>query len=336
MNEQAKQAVFEIRHLQTWFPVRKGVFKRHIGDLKAVDDVSLTVYQGETLGIVGESGCGKSTLGKSIMRLENPTGGEVFYNFDGKYKDIMKFNSQELFQFRKRVQMVFQDPYSALNPIKRVYDSFSDPLKVHGYKDPEKRQEMIEEALRLVNIRPDYLMRFPHEFSGGQRQRLCIARALSVRPDVLVCDEPVSALDVSIQAQVLNLMKDIQQELGLTYIFIAHDLSVVQYMSDRVAVMYLGKIIELASAHELYTHTLHPYTKALLSAIPIPDIHQPLKREILEGEVPSPINKPKGCAFCTRCRHCMQICREIAPELQECGDSGHLVACHLYNEGISE
>lgn len=271
MNEQAKQAVFEIRHLQTWFPVRKGVFKRHIGDLKAVDDVSLTVYQGETLGIVGESGCGKSTLGKSIMRLENPTGGEVFYNFDGKYKDIMKFNSQELFQFRKRVQMVFQDPYSALNPIKRVYDSFSDPLKVHGYKDPEKRQEMIEEALRLVNIRPDYLMRFPHEFSGGQRQRIGIARALIMEPEFIIADEPISALDVSIRAQVLNLMSKLQKEHGLTYLFIAHDLSVMRFICDRIAVIHKGVIVELAETEKLFAHPLHPYTRALLSAIPLPD-----------------------------------------------------------------
>jgi oligopeptide/dipeptide ABC transporter ATP-binding protein len=326
MNEQAKQAVFEIRHLQTWFPVRKGVFKRHIGDLKAVDDVSLTVYQGETLGIVGESGCGKSTLGKSIMRLENPTGGEVFYNFDGKYKDIMKFNSQELFQFRKRVQMVFQDPYSALNPIKRVYDSFSDPLKVHGYKDPEKRQEMIEEALRLVNIRPDYLMRFPHEFSGGQRQRLCIARALSVRPDVLVCDEPVSALDVSIQAQILNLMQDIQEEMGLTYLFITHDLSVVKHLSNQIMVMYLGQVVEICDAKQLFRAPVHPYTKALLSAIPIPDPRVKMNKIPLKGELSSPINPKPGCRFAKRCPYATPEC--TAGDIPLCEvEPGHSVAC---------
>ena len=326
MNEQAKQAVFEIRHLQTWFPVRKGVFKRHIGDLKAVDDVSLTVYQGETLGIVGESGCGKSTLGKSIMRLENPTGGEVFYNFDGKYKDIMKFNSQELFQFRKRVQMVFQDPYSALNPIKRVYDSFSDPLKVHGYKDPEKRQEMIEKALRLVNIRPDYLMRFPHEFSGGQRQRLCIARALSVRPDVLVCDEPVSALDVSIQAQILNLMQDIQEEMGLTYLFITHDLSVVKHLSNQIMVMYLGQVVEICDAKQLFRAPVHPYTKALLSAIPIPDPRVKMNKIPLKGELSSPINPKPGCRFAKRCPYATPEC--TAGDIPLCEvEPGHSVAC---------
>lgn len=332
MQEQSRKAVFEVKHLQTWFPIRRGVFKRHVADLKAVDDVSISIYAGETLGIVGESGCGKSTFGKSIMRLETPSGGEVFYNCDGVFKDIMKFKPDELFQFRKRVQMVFQDPYSALNPIKRVYDSFTDPLKIHGYKDPAERQKIIEDVLELVNIRPDYLMRFPHEFSGGQRQRLCIARALSVHPDVLVCDEPVSALDVSIQAQVLNLMKDIQKELNLTYIFIAHDLAVVQYMSDRIAVMYLGKIVELADSRELYANALHPYTKALLSAIPVPDIHTTVKRAVLAGEVPSPINKPAGCAFSTRCRHCTQICRECAPELKEVENSGHFVACHLWSK----
>ncbi len=328
-----KDIVFEIRDLRTWFPIRKGLFKRHAGDVKAVDQLSLTVYRGETLGIVGESGCGKSTLGKSIMRLVPPTGGEVLFNSGGNMRDVMQFNTQELFQFRKQVQMVFQDPYSALNPIKRVYDSFSDPLKVHGCRDPEERQKRIEDVLHLVNIQPDYLMRFPHEFSGGQRQRLCIARALSVRPDVLVCDEPVSALDVSIQAQVLNLMKDIQKELHLTYLFIAHDLSVVQYMSDRIAVMYLGKIVELADAEELYSNTRHPYTQALLSAIPVPDIHHIQNRDVLKGEVPSPINKPAGCAFRTRCRHCMEICRNEEPALREYGGQGHMVACHLFQKG---
>lgn len=331
MAEQDKEILFEIKNLRTWFPIHKGFLKRHVGDVKAVDDVSLTVYKGETLGIVGESGCGKSTFGKSIMRLETPTGGEIRYNFDGEIKDIMKFSSKELFQFRKRVQMVFQDPYSALNPVKRVYDSFSEPLKVHGKRNAEERQQAIAEALKLVNIQPDYLMRFPHEFSGGQRQRICIARALSVQPGVLVCDEPVSALDVSIQAQVLNLMKDIQKQLGLTYIFIAHDLSVVQYMSDRIAVMYLGKIVEIAQARELYADTLHPYTKALLSAIPVPDIHQTAKREVLMGEVPSPIHKPDGCAFHKRCKHCMEVCRKVTPELIEHNGTGHFVACHLYD-----
>lgn len=331
MDDRKKEIVFEIKSLRTWFPVRKGALKRHVGDVKAVDDLSLTVYRGETLGIVGESGCGKSTLGKSIMRLENPTGGEVLYNYDGEFRDIMCFNREELFQFRKRVQMVFQDPYSALNPVKRVYDSFSDPLQVHGYKSAEERQRVIEEALSLVNIQPDYLLRFPHEFSGGQRQRLCIARALSVRPNVLVCDEPVSALDVSIQAQVLNLMKDIQKELNLTYIFIAHDLSVVQYMSDRIAVMYLGKMVELADAKELYKNSLHPYTKALLSAVPLPDIHQSVQRTVLKGEVPSPIHKPGGCAFHQRCTQCMEICKTVAPALTPCGQAEHKVACHLYD-----
>ncbi len=331
MSQQDNTIVFDIRNLRTWYPLRKGMLKRHVGDVKAVDDLSLTVYKGETLGVVGESGCGKSTLGKSIMRLENPTGGEVLYNFDGEFKDIMRFDRQELFQFRKRVQMVFQDPYSALNPVKRVYDSFSEPLKVHGYKSAEERQGMIEAALKLVNIQPDYLMRFPHEFSGGQRQRLCIARALCIRPNLLVCDEPVSALDVSIQAQVLNLMKDIQKELDLTYIFIAHDLSVVQYMSDRIAVMYLGKIVELADADETYKNALHPYTKALFSAVPLPDIHQTTRRTVLAGEVPSAISKPSGCAFHLRCKHCMEICKTVEPELKA-HNGTHQVACHLYDQ----
>ena len=331
LSQQEKTAVFDIKNLRTWYPLRKGMFKRHVGDVKAVDDLSLTVYKGETLGVVGESGCGKSTLGKSIMRLENPTGGEVLYNFDGEFKDIMRFDRQELFQFRKRVQMVFQDPYSALNPVKRVYDSFSEPLKVHGYRSAEERQAMIESALKLVNIQPDYLMRFPHEFSGGQRQRLCIARALCIRPNLLVCDEPVSALDVSIQAQVLNLMKDIQKELDLTYIFIAHDLSVVEYMSDRVAVMYLGKIVELADAGDLSRNALHPYTQALFSAVPLPDIHQTTRRTVLRGEVPSAISKPTGCAFHLRCAHCMDICKTVEPELKA-HDGTHQVACHLYNQ----
>lgn len=329
---ETKEMIFKVEHLQTWFPITKGMFKKVVGHVKAVDDISLEVYKGETLGIVGESGCGKSTLGKTLMMLEKATGGKVLFNYGGEFRDITKFNQQEMFEFRKKVQMVFQDPYSALNPQKKIYTSFEEPLKVHGMTDEAEREARMQEVLKMVNIQPDYLMRYPHEFSGGQRQRLCIARALEVMPEVLICDEPVSALDVSIQAQVLNLMKDIQQELGLTYLFIAHDLSVVQYMSDRIVVMYLGKIVEIADSRALYDEPFHPYTRALLSAIPVPDIHNTKKRQILEGEVPSPIRKPSGCAFHNRCPHCMEICKQVDPALVHQGAEGHVVACHLYSQ----
>ena len=324
-----REVLFKIKDLQQWFPIKKGMLKKTVGHVKAVDGISLEIYKGETLGIVGESGCGKSTFGKSIMMLERPTGGEVLFNFGGEFKDITKFSSKEMLEFRKRVQMVFQDPYSALNPQKKIYTAFEEPLKVHGINTKEEREKIMAEVLRMVNIQPDYLLRYPHEFSGGQRQRLCIARALEVHPQVLICDEPVSALDVSIQAQVLNLMKDIQKEMNLTYLFIAHDLSVVQYMSDRIVVMYLGKIVEIADKHGLYEQPLHPYTKALLSAIPVPKIGGKQKRQVLQGEVPSPIRKPTGCAFHPRCPNCMEICRQEDPQLLQRPD-GHCVACHLY------
>lgn len=330
MTGENREVIFKIRNLRTWFPIRKGITKKVVAHVKAVDDVSLDIYRGETLGIVGESGCGKSTFGKTVMMLERPTDGQVFYRHNGEFKDITKFDKNEMFQFRKQVQMVFQDPYSALNPLKKIYDAFEEPLKVHGVSSREEREEVMNRVLKMVNIQPDYLLRYPHEFSGGQRQRLCIARALEVNPDVLICDEPVSALDVSIQAQVLNLMKKIQSDMNLTYLFIAHDLSVVQYMSDRIVVMYLGKIVEVADSRELYRSPLHPYTRALLSAIPVPKIHQEKKRQILEGEVPSPINKPAGCAFHPRCPHCTEQCRSVDPVLGDSDGSGHLVACHLY------
>ncbi|MGN0292518.1 MAG: ABC transporter ATP-binding protein [Lachnospiraceae bacterium] len=332
MEKDNREVIFDIKNLQTWFPIKKGMMKKTVGHVKAVDDVSLKVYKGETLGIVGESGCGKSTFGKSIMCLERPTGGQVLFNYGGEFKDITKFNKDEMFEFRKKVQMVFQDPYSALNPKKKIYTSFEEPLKVHGISSQEEREKMMSDVLKMVNIQPDYLMRYPHEFSGGQRQRLCIARALEVRPEVLVCDEPVSALDVSIQAQVLNLMKEIQKDMNLTYLFIAHDLSVVQYMSDRIVVMYLGKIVEIADSRALYDEPLHPYTQALLSAIPVPDIHQTKKRQVLEGEVPSPINKPGGCAFHNRCPRCMDICKTEDPALYNYDGKDHCVACHLYRK----
>lgn len=333
MTQENKETIFKIQDLHTWYPIKKGFLKKTVGYVKAVDGISLEVYKGETLGIVGESGCGKSTLGKSIMMLEKPTDGQVLFNYGDEFKDITKFSKDEMFHFRCKVQMVFQDPYSALNPQKKIYDSFDEPLKVHGIKNQADREELMTRALRMVNIQPDYLMRYPHEFSGGQRQRLCIARALEVTPEVLVCDEPVSALDVSIQAQVLNLMKDIQKELDLTYIFIAHDLSVVQYMSDRIAVMYLGKVVELADSSTLYSNPKHPYTEALLSAIPVPDIHQKKQRIVLKGEVPSPIHKPSGCPFHTRCSRCMEICKQTDPQLRsDPNKKDHYVACHLYDE----
>ena len=336
MSSNKKELLFKVNDLKTWFPIKKGVLKKTVGHVKAVDGVSLEVYKGETIGIVGESGCGKSTLGKSLMLLEKPTHGEVLFNYGEDFKDITKFNKNEMFAFRKKVQMVFQDPYSALNPQKKVYTSLEEPLKVHGVKEKEQREEMMEKVLKMVNIQPEYLMRYPHEFSGGQRQRLCIARALEVMPEVLILDEPVSALDVSIQAQVLNLMKEIQEELQLTYLFIAHDLSVVQYMSDRIMVMYLGNVVEIADSKGMYDMPLHPYTKALLSAIPVADIHVKKKRQILEGEVPSPINKPKGCAFHNRCPYKMEICMNTEPTLKVEGDNEHMVACHLYNDKREE
>lgn len=328
-----REKIFKIRNIKQWYPIKKGAFKRTVGYVKAVDDISIDIYKGETLGIVGESGCGKSTLGKTIMCLEKPTSGDILYNQDGEFKNIAEFSGKEMFDFRKQVQMIFQDPYSALNPLKKIYTSFEEPLKVHGIKNKGTREAVMKNVLSMVNIQPDYLLRYPHEFSGGQRQRLCIARALEVYPKVLICDEPVSALDVSIQAQVLNLMKKIQLEMNLTYIFIAHDLSVVQYMSNRIAVMYLGKIVEIAGKRELYNNPKHPYTQALLSAIPIPVIGQKKQRQILKGEVPSPINKPAGCAFHPRCPFTKDICRTNNPKLTMDKNSDHMVACHLYNEG---
>ena len=300
-------------------------FNTAAGQLHAVDGVSFVLEEGKTLGIVGESGCGKSTTGRCILKLIEPTSGKII--FQGN--DITKLSRKEMRPLRQKMQMVFQDPYSALNPQKKIYTAFEEPLKVHGIRTKEEREKIMAEVLRMVNIQPDYLLRYPHEFSGGQRQRLCIARALEVHPQVLICDEPVSALDVSIQAQVLNLMKDIQKELNLTYLFIAHDLSVVQYMSDRIVVMYLGKIVEIADKRALYEKPMHPYTKALLSAIPVPKIGGKQKRQVLQGEVPSPIKKPTGCAFHPRCPHCTDICRRQDPALIQCPD-GHCVACHMY------
>ena len=327
----ADNNIFRLENVKVWFPVQEGFLKKTVGHVKAVDDVTINVKRNETLGIVGESGCGKTTLGKAMMLLEKITGGHVYYNDDGTERDITTFNKDEVFQFRKKVQMIFQDPYSAMNPMKKIYTEMEEPLIIHGYKDRAEREAIMEEALKLVNIPVDYLFKYPHEFSGGQRQRVCIARAMEINPKVLVCDEAVSALDVSIQAQVLNLMKDIQKEKDLTYVFIAHDLSVVQYMSDRILVMYLGKAVEMADSKELYDNTLHPYTVSLLSAIPVPVIDREKNRIVLKGDVPSPINKPSGCPFHKRCDKCMKICEEVEPELKDVDGKGHFVACHLYD-----
>ncbi len=325
-------ALLQVRNLKMHFPITRGIiFQRRVGSIKAVDGISFDLRRGETLGLVGESGCGKSTTGRAILRLYEPTSGEVL--FEGQ--DLTKMKPSDLRRMRRKMQMIFQDPYASLNPRMTVGSIIGEPLEVHNIGNGRKeRQERVQELLRIVGLNPYFINRYPHEFSGGQRQRIGIARALAVNPSFIVCDEPISALDVSIQAQIINLLEDLQQELGLTYLFIAHDLSVVRHISDRIAVMYLGKIVELADRDELYENPLHPYTKALLSAVPIPDpkVERKRQRIILEGDVPSPANPPKGCNFCTRCPQVMDICREYEPAFTDLGD-GHYVACFLY-EGV--
>lgn len=326
-----KKPIITVNNLKTHFHV-KGSKKV----VRAVDGVDLEVYEGETLGVVGESGCGKTTLGKSILQLVRPTSGEVIYEFEDGPSDLCKMNYKELDKARREIQIVFQDPQSSLNPSFTVYQSMSDALKKFGLKTKKERRERVGDLLEEVNMQREYMDRYPSEFSGGQRQRIGIARALSINPKVIVCDEAVSALDVSIQAQVLKLMNKLKEERGLTYIFISHDLSVIEYISDRIVVMYLGKIMEVADAKELYRKAVHPYTQALLSAIPVADIDHEKKRILLEGDVPSPINVPSGCRFHTRCRNCQQICKEKEPELKTYTVDGkkHMVACHFSDEAF--
>lgn len=320
-----QEVLLEVKNLVKHFPITKGIiFSRQVGAVKAVDGISFTVRRGETLGLVGESGCGKTTTGRVILRLIEPTSGEVW--FDGK--NVPALSKDELRELRKDMQIIFQDPYASLNPRMTVGDIIGEPLHIHKLAKGKEREKRIQELLDVVGLSSFHARRFPHEFSGGQRQRIGIARALAVRPKLIVCDEPVSALDVSIQAQVINLLQDLQEEFGLTYLFIAHDLSVVKHISDRVAVMYLGKIVELADKDRLYSNPKHPYTQALLSAIPIADPTVKRQRIILKGDVPSPINPPSGCRFHTRCPYAMDICRVKEPEFVDTGD-GHFAACHL-------
>ena len=320
MNE--SQTLIEVKGLKKYFDINVGAFKTK--QLKAVDNVSFTIKKGETLGLVGESGCGKTTIGRTILNIYIPTAGEILYN--GK---SIKSKS-EIEEFRKKATMVFQDPYSSLNPRMTVSDIIGEPLDVHKlYKNKKEREDRILELMGYVGLNSEHASRYAHEFSGGQRQRIGIARSLAVNPDFIVCDEPVSALDVSIQAQVINMFGDLQEKLGLTYLFIAHDLLVVRHISDRIGVMYLGRLVELADADEIYNHPLHPYSQALLSSIPIPDpkTARESKRIVLSGDIPSPLNAPSGCPFRTRCPRTSAVCAEEMPELKEIS-SGHFVACH--------
>ena len=320
--------LLRVEHLTKHFPITRGiVIQRQVGAVQAVDDVSFDIHEGETLGLVGESGCGKSTTGRTILQLYRPTSGKVYY----QDKDLTIMKSEELRQLRKFMQIIFQDPYASLNPRLTVGGIVGEPLEVHGIeKNRKKRRERVQELLRLVGLNPYFINRYPHEFSGGQRQRIGVARALALNPEFIVCDEPISALDVSIQAQVVNLLEELQDKLGLTYLFIAHDLSMVRHISNRTAVMYLGKIVELADREELYNHPLHPYTQALLSAVPVPDpiVEKKRQRIILKGDVPSPADPPSGCRFHPRCPLAQEICSEVEPEWREAGPR-HWVACHL-------
>lgn len=322
-----KKVLLKVENLKKYFPIRSGLFAKVTGSVKAVDNVSFDVYEGETLGIVGESGCGKSTTGRVLMRLTEPTEGRI--QFDGT--ELTELSNEDMRKMRRDIQMVFQDPYASLNPRHTIEKILEEPLIVHGIGDAKERKEKVMKYLKIVGLSEYHAKRYPHQFSGGQRQRVGIARALMTNPKLIIADEPVSALDVSIQAQVLNLMKELQEDMGLTYIFIAHDLGVVRHISDRVGVMYLGRMVELAESESLYEKPLHPYTQALLSAVPIPDPEYKGEQMLLTGDIPSPSNPPSGCTFHTRCPFATEECKQTAPVLREI-KPGHSVACHLYNE----
>lgn len=319
--------LLSVEHLKTYFDVTKGIFsKRQI--VKAVDDVSFSVGEGETFGLVGESGCGKSTLGRTLVKIYPATSGRILY----KGKDIANLHGEEEKAFRKEVQMIFQDPYASLNPRMTVGEIIKEPMEIHGILNSAKeREERAAELLKTVGLKPDHIRRYPHEFSGGQRQRISIARTLALNPKFIICDEPISALDVSIQAQIINLLKELQEQYKFTYLFISHDLSVVEHISDTVGVMYLGNLVEYGATEDIFKNPLHPYTKALFSAIPVPDPTAKMNRIVLEGSIPSPANPPAGCKFHTRCAQCMEQCKTEVPEQREI-EPGHFVVCHLYDQ----
>ncbi len=322
--EKQNGILLQVRELKKYFPVTGGIFSRVIGYVKAVDGVSFYIKRGETLGLVGESGCGKTTCGRCILRLIEPTAGEVI--FEGR--NILQLDKEEMRKLRREMQIVFQDPYASLNPRMTVGDIIGEPLEIHGVARGAAKEKRVKELLEVVGLSPQHVRRYPHEFSGGQRQRIGVARALALNPKLIICDEPVSALDVSIQSQVLNLLQDLQEEFSLTYLFVAHDLAVIKHISDRIAVMYLGKLVELADKEELFDNPQHPYTEALLSAIPIPNPEVRKERIILEGDVPSPIDPPKGCRFHPRCRYAQDVCKQLEPRFVDIGEE-HYVACHL-------
>ncbi|OOE02297.1 dipeptide/oligopeptide/nickel ABC transporter ATP-binding protein [Anoxybacillus kestanbolensis] len=319
------EPLLQVKGLKKYFPITAGLFNKQIGQVKAVDDLSFSVYKGETLGIVGESGCGKSTTGRMLLRLIEPTEGSIVF----ENEEVTKLSPQQLRKLRRDMQMIFQDPFASLNPRHTVEKILEEPLIVHGIGSKEERRKKVREMLEVVGLSSYHAKRYPHQFSGGQRQRIGIARALMTKPKLIIADEPVSALDVSIQAQVLNLLEDLQKEFGLTYIFIAHDLGVVRHISDRVGVMYLGRMVELANSEDVYRNPKHPYTQALLEAVPIPDPEYKKEKQLLSGDLPSPSNPPAGCAFHTRCQACMDICKTTKPAWKEV-EQGHYVACHLY------